>query len=324
MVPIDSAEGYGGGCVDEKPPKVSVVMPVKNGELFIVGALESLYRQSYQDFEVLIVDNGSEDRTREICERMIDSRTRLIPNSGNLTIADALNLGISLANGEYIARLDCDDLAQPSRFRKQVDFLDSNPDVGIVGSWMKCFGERRKSWKYPQKDTAIRLSILFRSPFGHPSVMFRAAWEGGNKGFYDPLFDFAEDLELWTRICSEWRAANIPEFLTFYRTHPRQATKSNLLEREDSVRRILDIYRARMALPPPPTGASPAAFVRWWRLMSARRQELSEVKAAEIWTLAGQHYSKLLRAFLRKVLIKVGLIESYYSARNLVERSLRL
>lgn len=303
----------------KRSPRVSVVIPVRNGERFIEESVSSLYSQTYQDFELLIIDNGSTDRTREVCEPMLDKRTRFVGNPGKQTIADALNIGIGLATGDYIARLDSDDVAEPNRLERQVDFLDRNPLVGIVGSWMQTFGERRRVWKYPVMDDDIRLSLFFRSPFAHPAVMFRTFWLNGGKGYYDSSFDLAEDLELWTRICRLWQGANIPQCLTLYRTHPAQATRSQSEERESCVARIVEKYSFELGLRPPPLNSLVGVAV-WWAEFLNNQGSRSAFAGANFRANIVEHSGILCRRILRGVAQAFGLLDSFLQLRNFFER----
>lgn len=282
--------------------RVSVVIPVRNGGEYIEEALLSLYSQSFQDFEVIVVDNGSTDNTRQVCTRVFDSRSRLLSNSGRASIAESLNLGMEHSRGDYIARLDSDDMARPDRLGLQVEFLDRNPEVGIVGSWVRTFGERNSIWKYPVASGDIRLSMFYRSPFAHPAVMFRRLWPNGKCVRYDPVYDYSEDLELWTRFCLCGPTANIPEPLTLYRTHSSQATRTNLPERERLVRQIVTKYSDEIGILSPEAPATFGRAVVWWDNILNASHGAAFFEGAHIKARRREHLFLLARAFVRRAL----------------------
>jgi len=245
-------------------PILSVVLPIWNGQNFIADAISSVLLQSFKDFELLVLDDGSDDSSVEICQQFTDPRIRVISHPGRQGIVKTLNRGIAISAGKYIARIDGDDLAVNSRFEKQVQFLEEHSDYGLVGSWMETFGERKTTWKYPTGDTAIRLAMLFNNPFGHPSVMFRRDWDHGEPGYYDEAFAYAEDFEYWVRISALWKCENLPEALTLYRTHPSQSTKSDTNGRAECVQRIVSLQHQALGLKTLPLFPSPLFERGWW------------------------------------------------------------
>jgi len=245
-------------------PSLSVILPVWNAQSFLVDAISSVLLQTFEDFELLVLDDGSDDNSVKICQQFADSRIRLVLHSERQGIVKTLNHGISIAAGEYIARVDSDDVAVESRFEKQIQFLESHRDYGLVGSWMKTFGERKTTWKYPVGDNAIRLAMLFNNPFGHPSVMFRRNWQHGSPGYYKDEFAYAEDFEYWVRISALWKCENLPEALTLYRTHSGQSTKSDALGRAECVQRIVDLQHHALGLKTLPPFPSPLFERTWW------------------------------------------------------------
>ncbi len=200
-------------------PRISVVLPIKNGAERLRTALDSIQSQTYSDWELLAINEfGSVDNSAEIIREYgdKDKRIRLIQNSERLGLAESLNFGIREAAGEYIARMDADDISMPERFQKQVDFLDLNPDVGICGTWQIHEGKHRK-WVHrpPAEPTLLAAAMLFSCELCHSTVMMRKSILLENELFYDGSF-FAEDFELWTRALCVTRLANIPEILGLY------------------------------------------------------------------------------------------------------------
>ena len=207
-------------------PRVTVLMPVFNGEEFLQEAVESILCQTFPDFELLIINDGSTDGSREILIRLSDPRIRLIHNERNMGLIATLNHGMGLARGEYIARMDCDDVSRPERLAKQVDFLDQNPEVGICGAWFRKFGPgTNKVVRWETEPVAVRASMLFSCTLPHPTVMLRKALFAAHDLLYDAAYPHAEDYDLWSRALNFMQAANLPEVLLDYRVHPHQVTQ---------------------------------------------------------------------------------------------------
>jgi len=263
-------------------PLVSVLLPVRDGQQFVANAISSVLHQSFQDFELIVLNDGSTDGTLEICQQFQDSRIRVISNSECQGIVRTLNRGIAAAAGKYIARIDSDDIAVESRFEKQVAFLESHSDYGLIGSWMATFGERQKMWKFPISNDDIQLSILFNNPFGHPSVMFRRNWDNGLPGYYDEEFALAEDFEYWVRLAAVWRCENFSEPLTLYRIHPSQATKFDTQARDQCVQRIVTRQHEALGLNPLPLFPSAQAEKDWWREFTSNEAALRKFPTATI------------------------------------------
>ena len=207
------------------PPTVSVIMTVYNGQRYLAQAIDSMRRQSLNDFEFVIVDDGSEDRTAEILAEAqeADPRIRVIPQP-HLGRARALNLAWSHTRGLYIANLDADDMAEPYRLEKQYAFLQQHPEVGLLGTASRVRYEDTgyESLKRPPiTDPELRRALVRRNPFRHSSIMLpRRVLE--EVGGYNERLKVAIDYDLWVRIGSHYRLANLQEVLAIKRKH-RQA-----------------------------------------------------------------------------------------------------
>ena len=199
-------------------PKVSVVMPVHNGERFLAQSIDSILSQTFGDLEFVIVDDGSVDRTEAIIRSYPDKRICYIKNDMNMGVSNSLNKGIDCARGEYIARMDADDISLPQRFQRQTDFLNAHPDVCLCGTWGVLFGEAQGIKRTPVTDEEIRCWALFHTPFLHPSVMFRRDVFQRSGLRYTQNIP-AQDYDLWTRIPRAQHMANIPRVLIRYRVH---------------------------------------------------------------------------------------------------------
>lgn len=244
-------------------PLVTALMPVRNGEPYIGESIQSLLNQSLTDWELLVIDDSSEDDSVKKVLSFRDPRIRVLQTPGPIGIPRALNLGIQEAQGTFIARLDSDDLAHPNRLKLQTQFLFLNPGFGLVGSHIRTFGELNRTVRYPVTDDEIRMSLNFGTAFAHPAVMYRTNWDSGVKGFYKEI-PKAEDFELWVRISQQWRCHNIPRVLTYYRTHANQVTKKNVDDNLSEMNRILENQHAAMGLPFLSFEAGLGTAREWW------------------------------------------------------------
>lgn len=220
-------------------PKVTVLMPVYNGEGFLREAIDSILAQSFVDFELLVIDDGSTDASAGIVASYTDQRLRLVRNASNIGLIDTLNLGIELARGEYILRMDCDDVSLPERLQKQVDFMERFPEVGVCGVWYLEFGPNlRRVTRCAADHESIRCGTLFNPVVGHPSVILRRQLLLEHDLRYDRSFRHAEDYHLWARSLEHCRFANIPEVLLHYRVHHGQVTAQHALEQMESAGKV--------------------------------------------------------------------------------------
>ena len=211
-------------------PRVSIVLAVYNGERHLRAAIHSLLTQTFTDFELIVVNDGSTDRSRDIVLASSDPRIRLLDNPQNLGLTPSLNRGIDAARGEFIARLDADDVATPNRLACQVAFLDRHPEIALVGSWWRRIDEKGRRLgreQSPLDHTLLRWSLLFYCPFTHSSVTWRRNAVNDEVGQYDSAFSYAMDWEYWSRIASRLRVANIGRVLANYRVGPYSMTANH-------------------------------------------------------------------------------------------------
>jgi glycosyltransferase involved in cell wall biosynthesis len=212
-------------------PDVSVVLSVRNGGIDLPKAIGSILAQTFANFELIAINNGSTDGTRSYLDSIADPRVRVF-HQADAGLAAALNRGISLARGRYIARQDHDDLADPSRIAKQVEFLDAHPEHALVGTRAEIWIGDRPSGRFhdhPTEDEILRFDLLFDNPFVHSSVMMRKS-ALDRVGVYatDPARHPPEDYELWSRISRHYRVANLPERLTVYREVPSSMSRDGI------------------------------------------------------------------------------------------------
>jgi glycosyltransferase involved in cell wall biosynthesis len=196
-------------------PLVSLLMSVYNDEKYISSTIESVLSQTYGNFEFLIINDGSTDRSADIINSYSDNRIRYIENENNIGLTASLIKGFNLAKGRFLARIDSNDICYPKRLEKQVQFLLQNSNIAVCGSSFFVFGDLLvpKKIKYPENHKLINSHLLFNSALPHVTVMldinkFREA--GLN---YDPEFKAAQDYDLWYRVSKELELANMPDCL---------------------------------------------------------------------------------------------------------------
>ncbi len=203
-------------------PKVSVLMSAYNSGKYIAEAIESILNQTFSDFEFIIVNDGSTDDTADVIKKYAaqDSRIIFIDNKQNRGLVPCLNQGLELCRGEYIARMDSDDIAMPDRFEIEINYLDNNPDVGVVGGWHECFGACDKPWvrQYPLRVSLLDMLAL-GAPMSHPTAMLRASVLRDNNIKYNPNFPYAEDFEFWAHVVKHTLVHNLPIVMLRYRIH---------------------------------------------------------------------------------------------------------
>ncbi len=226
-------------------PKVTVLMPVYNGEKYLREAIDSILNQTFTDFEFLIIDDGSTDSSIKIISSYPDSRIKLIKNDNNQGLVYSLNKGLYLAQGEYIARMDCDDISLPNRLQKQVDFLDNHPEITVLGSYLEFIdinGEKLENLaylsEYPLSHEQIVYAMLYSNPLAHPSIIFKKLdiLKLGGYRFLKELENCSEDYDLWLRLADQnYKFANLSDHLVKYRIHNNSLTQTAITKGKLSV-----------------------------------------------------------------------------------------
>lgn len=213
---------------------VSIVMPVYNNELYIEDAIESVLKQSYPNFEFIIIDDGSTDETKNIIAKYTDERINLIINETNKGLIFSLNKGLSYVTGKYIARMDSDDKMLPDRLEKQVQFMENNENVFISGGGHLIMGTENIIF-HPKYDAEIKLRLLKKSAFTHPAVIMRSSILKKHNLSYSYNYPSAEDYGLWVEVALlKLEMANIDEVLIEYRLHNSQISQARIKEQNDS------------------------------------------------------------------------------------------
>ncbi|PIS09362.1 hypothetical protein COT75_01650 [Candidatus Beckwithbacteria bacterium CG10_big_fil_rev_8_21_14_0_10_34_10] len=203
--------------------KISVLMPVYNQEEFLDEAIQSILKQSFNNFEFLILDDGSKDNSFKIVKSFKDKRIKVFRNKKRNGLAKSLNILIKESKGEYLARMDGDDISLKDRLKKQVEFLDKNKLIVILGCWAKIIDSQGRNigqFKYPTEDKVIRNNILSYNPFVHSSVMMRKEIFKKIGGGYNEGLFYSQDYDLFLRIAAKYACANLAEYLLKFRWLP--------------------------------------------------------------------------------------------------------
>jgi glycosyltransferase involved in cell wall biosynthesis len=198
-----------------EPLPLSVVIAVYNGETRLSATIECLRRQTFLDYELIVIDDGSTDHTWDYLSGLEIPRFRAHRNIANRGQTAALNQGLALAQGRYVARHDDEDISDPKRLEKQVAFLDGHPEVALVGTqvvWIDASGELVWQFEYPTEHQAIRERLKEKNSFAHGSVMIRRE-ALDQVGGYREAFRLAQDYDLWLRLAEQHQVANLPETL---------------------------------------------------------------------------------------------------------------
>lgn len=234
----------------EKDKLVSVIIPAYNSEKYLTPALDSIRNQTYQRLEIIVIYDKSTDATEQILDAAAaeDSRIVIIKNDKKAGIAYALNLGLAAANGEYIARMDSDDISMPDRISKQVAFLESHPDIIMCGGAIqKIVNDKleKKPFIYPTDSANIRAGMIFKNEFAHPTVMFNAKLLKASGMTYDVTCP-GEDYNLWIRLSKDYKMANLPDVVLNFRCFPESTSNKDIAIAEREITRyqnqLLEIY----------------------------------------------------------------------------------
>jgi glycosyltransferase involved in cell wall biosynthesis len=200
-------------------PLISVILPVYNTEKYIAEAVQSILDQTFADFELLIINDASTDKTLDIISSFDDERIKIINNEVNLKVVKCLNIGLEAATGKFIARMDADDVAYKERLQVQLDFFKANPDVALCATWVERIGDQTSVHSPSGSHEEIKGSLLFHNVIIHPTVMFRAEAFRANGLKYDESFINAEDYGLWVEAIDKIHFGIIPQILLRYRMH---------------------------------------------------------------------------------------------------------
>lgn len=225
-------------------PFVSVVMTIYNGQSYLKESINSILEQQYQNFEFIIVNDGSSDHSDKIVLSYSDKRIKYFQFLENQGVVNRLNFAFEKANGVYIVKMDQDDISKRDRIEKQVRFMENHLDIGICGSYVRLFGAKTGIWKMPTTNDEIKAALINGSPFCHPSVIFRKQVIIDNKIKYSDGFNLTDDYELWTQLFSVTKFANLNIPLLHYRISEEQVSFKRKKEQDQQIqvlrKRLLD------------------------------------------------------------------------------------
>jgi glycosyltransferase involved in cell wall biosynthesis len=229
-----------------KSPTLSVVMPLYNAAPYVGEAIQSILNQSFTDFELIIIDDGSTDNSLEVAQSFVDPRIRILKNDANRGIVYTRNRGLREMKGRYFAPFDADDIAHPDKFKIQLEFIEKHPEFALLGTWAHHIDPRGKRlssrYKLSGSPESIPVKMLFRAYFIQSAVVFRKEVlppEGYSEGF-----EIGEDYKLYFDVSQKCKTWNIPKYLIDYRIHPESITQSRLELYEACERRLYEyIYK---------------------------------------------------------------------------------
>lgn len=234
---------------------ISVVMGVHNEhEDYLRAAFNSIFSQTYKDIELIIIDDASDDACKSIIDELCEGKTnvKVIHNETNIGLTKSLNVGLDAANGEFIARMDADDISLPDRFEKQIDFLGNNQDIDIVGTGVVSFGKETifMSPINGYNNNEAQCDLFFSSSLCHPSVMIRKKFLDKNNLRYDETVKKGQDYDMWERCSVYGKLAVIKDVLLYYRTHSKQITTTNKSDQNHSAEIIRKRRLERIGISP--------------------------------------------------------------------------
>ena len=263
-------------------PIVSIIMPAYNAEAYIAESIKSILKQTFADFEFLILDDASNDSSAAIINSFNDHRIVYIRNDRNMGVARTLNKGMELAKGTYIARMDADDLSAPDRLARQVEFMERHSQIGISGGLVRLFGIGLPTTaRVPTTPEEVAAYMYFENPLWHMSVIMRRESLERHELRYDPVFSRSEDYELWIRAVRHFPIANINNILVKVREHGKSATRANWDQVTAQTEKIQEGLLTREGYPV--TREEIAFHHRVGR--GYRMNSREEIKRAEAWLL---------------------------------------
>lgn len=234
---------------------VSVIMGVHNEqEEYLHASLKSIFNQTYKNIEIIIIDDASEPICKSTIEDLCKekSNVKVIHNDFNIGLTKSLNRGLDIANGEFVARMDADDISLPERFKKQIGFLKKNPDIDIVGTGVVSFGGETKFMSPPNgyDNDEVQCNLFFTSSLCHPSVMIRRKLLETHDLRYDENVKKGQDYDMWERCSVYGKLAVIKEVLLYYRIHSKQITSTNRADQDLSAKKVSIRRLGRIGISP--------------------------------------------------------------------------
>jgi glycosyltransferase involved in cell wall biosynthesis len=233
-------------------PQISVLMSVYNGELFLRESIESILGQTFGDYEFIIINDGSTDGTKEILDKFSATDTRIkVINQKNRGQASSFNKHYKYARAGYIAIMDSDDISLPTRFEKQIKFLENHPEIGILGTWIELINEEGHvtgKWCTPVLPGLVKWGLTYSASIAHATVLMRRTIFSQLKG-YNERTPYAADYDLWIRAVNLTKAANLPEVLYKYRIWGKSVCATFKNEQFDNTTGVINSYLDKLLTP---------------------------------------------------------------------------
>ncbi len=278
-------------------------MPVYNRENLINFSVKSILNQTFTDFEFIIVNDGSTDKTAEIIEHFNDKRIKLIHNKENSGIVFSRNRGIENASGKYIAMFDSDDIAYSTKNEEQINFLEQNPDFGMVGTWAKFIDDNGnqtgKSWKLPASADNIPAMMLFRNYFVQASVVARR--NALPEHLYSTGYDIVEDSKMWFEISLKHKVWNLQKYLLDYRIHTGNVTNTGNDKQMRHSRKLFKYIFNHLEIEPTEKELDAHFLIK----NDKKIKSILELKEIENWLLKIINQNKKIKLYDEKILRKV-------------------
>ena len=208
-------------------PLISIIMSVYNEEMYLEEALKSILVQTLEDYELIIIDDCSTDKTVEIIQSFEEPRIRLMINETNMGLTKNLNKALKLCQGEFIARMDGDDICMPDRFQKQVDYMRQHSEYMLTGCQTRTFGEQNMTWRLKDNPEKLKIMMLIRPVLAHPTFMMRRELIFEKGFYYDESYRSAQDYELAQRVSESYPIGIVQDILLNYRTHKKQVSSKS-------------------------------------------------------------------------------------------------
>jgi glycosyltransferase involved in cell wall biosynthesis len=278
-------------------------MPAYNAESYISQAIKSVLNQTYEDFELIIINDGSTDSTKSVINSFYDSRIKYSENVNNSGIVTSRNKGLVQAIGKYIGMLDADDIAYPEKFEEQIAFLEKNKDFGMVGSWAVFIDENGEklpgSWKLTASSEMIPAIMLFKNYFLQSAVLYRK--ECISKFSFKEDFDILEDYLIWLEIIKKYKAWNLQKYLVKYRIHSGGVTKKHSIEKLLKEKKVFQLLFEQIGINATEEEMEMHLLIR----DDVPITSISTLKSIESWLLKISEKNKELKIYNHHMLEKV-------------------
>ncbi len=296
---------------------ISVVMSNYNTpEEFLRKAIDSILSQTYSSFEFIIIDDCSTDNSLEIIESYSDDRIVIIKNTENMGLTKSLNKGMAIARGEYIARMDADDVSLPERFEKQIEYMENNPQVIVCGSAMELIGEWQSKYnrnmiyqELPEKDV-LQVFLLFGNNMNIPNnvALFRHQELSKHNIKYNEKYIYAQDFRMWVECSKYGECQNLPEVLVQYRIHDKAVSIDKQEQQKECAKNILSEQLSWLGLQLPDNWE----ILHWGLLKQRKPYDLECKKWMEKIIAQNKIFNVYNQAYLERLLYEKWAEISYF------------